>query len=82
MILVAEMLSAEDAERIGLVNRVVPNAQARAAAHDLAERITQRGPLAVGEAKRLVDLSSDLGLTLASPPSSTRPSACTAARTA
>jgi len=62
MILVGEMLSAEDAERIGLVNRVVPNGQARAAAHDLAERITQRGPLAVREAKRLVDLSSDLGL--------------------
>ena len=62
MILVGELLSAEAAERIGLVNRVVPAGQARAAALDLAERIAERGPLAVREAKRLVDLSRDLDL--------------------
>ncbi len=62
MILVGELLSAEAAERIGLVNRVVPAGQARAAALDLAARIAERGPLAVREAKRLVDLSRDLDL--------------------
>jgi enoyl-CoA hydratase/carnithine racemase len=62
MILVGELLSAEAAERIGLVNRVVPAGQARAAAFELAQRIAERGPLAVREAKRLVDLSRDLDL--------------------
>ena len=62
MILAGELLSAEAAERIGLVNRVVPAGQARTAAFELAERIAERGPLAVREAKRLVDLSRDLDL--------------------
>jgi enoyl-CoA hydratase/carnithine racemase len=62
LILVGELLSAEDAERIGLVNTVVPAGQARAAAFELGHRIAERGPLAVREAKRLVDLSRDLDL--------------------
>lgn len=62
MILVGELLGAEAAERIGLVNKVVPAGQARAAAFELAQRIAERGPLAVREAKRLVDLSRDLDL--------------------
>jgi enoyl-CoA hydratase/carnithine racemase len=62
MILVGELLSAEAAERIGLVNAVVPVGRARAAAFELAGKIAERGPLAVREAKRLVDLSQALDL--------------------
>jgi enoyl-CoA hydratase/carnithine racemase len=62
LILVGELIDAERAERIGLVNAVVPAGEALAAATDMAERIAQRGPLAVREAKRLIDLAGDLDL--------------------
>ena len=45
--LTAEPISAEEAFRIGLVNRVVPAGQALAAAKDLAGKILANGPLAV-----------------------------------
>jgi enoyl-CoA hydratase len=62
MILVGELIDAERAERIGLVNAVVPAGEALAAAIDMAERIAQRGPVAVREAKRLIDLAGDLDM--------------------
>jgi enoyl-CoA hydratase/carnithine racemase len=60
LILVGELIDAERAERNGLVNAVGPAGEALAAATDMAERIAQRGPLAVREAKRLIDLAGDL----------------------
>jgi enoyl-CoA hydratase/carnithine racemase len=57
MILTGRILSAEEAERIGLVTQVVPAGQALAAAHAIAAEIATRGPIAVREAKRLVDLA-------------------------
>jgi enoyl-CoA hydratase len=67
LILVGELVSAERAEQIGLVNAVVPEGDALAAATGMAERIAQRGPLAVREAKRLIerarDMDIDAGLT-------------------
>jgi enoyl-CoA hydratase/carnithine racemase len=62
MILTGQIMSAEQAERIGLVNQVVPAGEARAAADGLAGQIAERGPLAVREAKRLIDLAADLDL--------------------
>jgi enoyl-CoA hydratase len=62
MILVGELIDAERAEQIGLVNTVVPAGEALAAATDMAERIAQRGPVAVREAKRLIDLAGDLDM--------------------
>ncbi|HSO29485.1 MAG TPA: enoyl-CoA hydratase-related protein [Candidatus Sulfomarinibacteraceae bacterium] len=62
LILTGRIISAEEAERIGLVNRVVPAGEARAAADELAAEIAARGPLAVREAKRLIDAAPDLGL--------------------
>jgi enoyl-CoA hydratase len=59
LILTGRILDAAEAERIGLVNRVVPAGQAVAAAMELAEEIAQRGPLAVREAKRLIDTALD-----------------------
>jgi enoyl-CoA hydratase/carnithine racemase len=57
MILTGRILSAEEAERIGLVTQVVPAGQAVAAADAIAAEIATRGPIAVREAKRLVDLA-------------------------
>ena len=48
--------------RIGLVHEVVPAGEARSRAEAVAEEIAARGPLAVREAKRLLDLSADVGL--------------------
>jgi enoyl-CoA hydratase/carnithine racemase len=57
--LTGRIIDAAEAERIGLVTRVVPAGQAVAAAHEIAREIAQRGPLAVREVKRLVDLSAE-----------------------
>jgi enoyl-CoA hydratase len=62
LILAGELLDAAAAERIGLVNAVTEPGGARARAIELAERIARRGPLAVLEAKRLIDLSCDVDL--------------------
>jgi enoyl-CoA hydratase len=62
LILSGRIIDAEEAERIGLVNRVVPAGEARHAADSVAEEIAARGPLAVREAKRLIDAALDLDL--------------------
>jgi len=62
LILTGRVLAADEAERIGLVSRVVPAGEARAAADEIATEIAARGPVAVREAKRLVDLASDVDL--------------------
>lgn len=55
LILTGRIIAADEAERIGLVNRVVAAGRAREAADALANEIAARGPLAVREAKRLID---------------------------
>jgi enoyl-CoA hydratase/carnithine racemase len=59
LILTGKVLTAEEAERIGLVNEVVPVGQAVTRATEIATEIAQRGPVAVREAKRLIDLATD-----------------------
>lgn len=54
MILTGDRISAAEAHRLGIVNRVVPAAGLRAAALALAERICRNGPLAVQAAKQAV----------------------------
>ena len=49
-----EPVSAAEAHRIGLVNRVLPLDQLRAEALSLARQIASRGPLAVRAARRAV----------------------------
>jgi len=58
LIMTGRMIGAEEALRIGLVNRVVPAGEHLAAAAALAREIAANAPLAVGLAKRLVDLGS------------------------
>ena len=62
LILTGRIIGAEEAERIGLVNEVTPVGGARARADALADEIATRGPLAVREAKRLIDDAMDLDL--------------------
>jgi enoyl-CoA hydratase/carnithine racemase len=59
MILTGRVLSASEAEAIGLINRVVPAGHAVAAADELGAEIATRGPVAVREAKRLIDTALD-----------------------
>ncbi|OMC33121.1 enoyl-CoA hydratase [Mycolicibacterium fortuitum] len=54
LILTGDAISAAEAKSLGLVNRVVADGRALAAAVDLAGRIAANGPLAVAGAKRLV----------------------------
>jgi enoyl-CoA hydratase/carnithine racemase len=51
MLLLGEMMSAEDAARFGLVNRVVPDGTVRAAARAFADRIASKSPLTVSIGK-------------------------------
>jgi enoyl-CoA hydratase len=62
MLLVGAPISAAEAFRVGLVNRVLPPGQVLPEAMELAARIAANGPLAVREIKRAVNAMS--GMTL------------------
>lgn len=62
LILTGRVLTAAEAERIGLVHEVVEAGQAVERAMAIGAEIALRGPLAVREAKRLIDLGADLPL--------------------
>jgi enoyl-CoA hydratase len=62
LILTGRVLTAAEAERIGLVHEVVPAGAAVARAMAIGGEIAARGPLAVREAKRLIDLATDADL--------------------
>ena len=62
LILTGRVLTASEAERIGLVHEVVPAGGAVTRAVAIGEEIALRGPLAVREAKRLIDQAMDLDL--------------------
>ena len=51
LMLTGDMIDAAEAERIGVVNKVVPHDQLMTAAKELAERIAKNPPLAVAEHK-------------------------------
>jgi enoyl-CoA hydratase/carnithine racemase len=51
MLLTGSSIDAEEAYRIGLVNKVVPADQLMAEAEAMAQKIAQNGPLAVRAAK-------------------------------
>lgn len=62
MILTGEIIDTGRAEQIGLVNRVVASGTALGEAREIAATIAERGPIAVREAKRAIDLALDVPL--------------------
>ncbi len=62
LILTGNMISAQEALRIGLVNRVVPGGEEMRAARDIARTILQRAPLAVKASKSAIDRGAALPL--------------------
>ena len=62
LLLLGDMVSAADALRMGLVNRVLPAAEVLPAAMDMARRLSANGPVALREIKRVVRASSGLPL--------------------
>ena len=54
LVFTADTVGAAEADRIGLVNRVVPAGQLMKAANELASKIAQNSPLALGFAKAAV----------------------------
>jgi len=59
LILLGEFIDAETALRFGLVNRVVPRGRAELVARELAETLASRGPVAVREAKGVLNTTLD-----------------------
>ena len=60
--LFGEILSAREAESVGLVNRVVPNAELDAFVADWAERLASGAPLALQLSKKLLSNAFSMGL--------------------
>jgi enoyl-CoA hydratase len=60
LILTGNRVPAEEAARIGLVNRVVPHEQLMESAEEMARTIMSRGPLAVRAAIEAVVIGSDM----------------------
>ena len=63
VVLTGEPVSAVEAERLGLVNRVVPDGAHLDEAKRLGRLIAARPPLAVRLAKEAVNQSAEMGLT-------------------
>ena len=63
LILTGRRLTAVEAEAIGLVNRVVPAGRAVAVADEIASEIASAGPVAVREAKQLIDTALERDIT-------------------
>ena len=55
LVLLGEMFSAEEAERIGIVNRVVPDAELDGFVADWAQRLASGPPLALQLSKRMLN---------------------------
>jgi enoyl-CoA hydratase/carnithine racemase len=58
LIMTAKMIDAAEAERIGLINRVVPVEQLEAATQVLVDELLANSHIAVGRAKRVIDASA------------------------
>lgn len=59
LIFTGEIISAQEAERIGLVNKVVPPEQLLPAAEEMAEKMLKKGPVALRLAKLAVNIGTE-----------------------
>lgn len=62
LIFTGDMIDAQEAERIGLVNKVVPRGKLLEEAKKIGERIASNGPLAVKLAKSAINRGLDVSL--------------------
>jgi len=62
MILTGDTINAQEAHRIGLVHRVVPEAELLTAAMDMAREMASKGPVALRYAKEAIQKGMDLTL--------------------
>ena len=60
MILTGEVITAREAQRMGLVNRVVPDGDAVEGAEEIARKIISNAPIAVEMAKDALEIGKDL----------------------
>jgi enoyl-CoA hydratase len=60
-----DVIAADEALRIGLVNAVVPHAELLAKVREVAEKIASKGPLAIAQCKRVLQRGADVPLTVA-----------------
>lgn len=65
LILTGDLIDAQEALRIGLVNKVVPAAQLMEEARALGQKLASKPPLALKAAKDAVDYGADMGLAAA-----------------
>ncbi|MHB9005211.1 MAG: enoyl-CoA hydratase-related protein, partial [Coriobacteriia bacterium] len=56
LIFTGDIIDALEAERIGLVNKVVPHDQLLVAAFEMAKKIASKAPLAIRMAKKVIDM--------------------------
>lgn len=62
LLFLGEHFTAEDAQRLGLVNQVVPTGTHEQAALDIARRLAAQPPAALALAKSLLDHGADVGV--------------------
>lgn len=60
--LLADIISAQEAERIGLLNRVLPDSELDAFVDDWAKRLAAGPPIALAQSKRLLNNAFNYGL--------------------
>lgn len=60
-----DIIDAEEAKRIGLVNTVVPGAELLDKVADVAKKIASKGPLAIAQCKRVILRGEDVALNVA-----------------
>jgi enoyl-CoA hydratase len=60
-----DVIGAEEALRIGLVNVVVPHAELLPKVNETAAKIASKGPLAIAQAKRVIERGADISIAVA-----------------